>query len=144
MMDTSKESIKMCEMAKEIQKLADRYIDKWSFFYCKEHNRLNQWSIDDEAYYCLGWKQLHKLTIQSHRLNFQRLSSNSIWLPRQDQLQAMIIKDVYLLSEAFDDFVGDEEYPFTDFKSMEQLWLAFVMKEKFNKYYDGKDWVKFR
>lgn len=28
------------------------------------------------------------------------------------------------------------------FRSMEQLWLAFVMFEKFQKRWDGQDWVK--
>lgn len=26
--------------------------------------------------------------------------------------------------------------------SMEQLWLIFVMQEKYNKVWDGKDWIK--
>ncbi len=27
------------------------------------------------------------------------------------------------------------------FTSMEQLWLAFVMKEKYNKVWDGEEWI---
>jgi len=26
--------------------------------------------------------------------------------------------------------------------SMEQLWLAFVMKEKYNKIWNGENWIK--
>ena len=33
------------------------------------------------------------------------------------------------------------DYP-KQFKSMEQLWLAFVMKEKFNKVWDDSDWIQ--
>lgn len=28
-----------------------------------------------------------------------------------------------------------------EFKTMEQLWLAFVMKECFNKTWNGKQWI---
>ncbi len=60
-----------------------------------------------------------------------------IWLPRQDQLQEMLggLEQI-------------EDYPFFTLKgvakidSMEQLWLAFVMKEKYNKIWDGSEWVK--
>ena len=29
-----------------------------------------------------------------------------------------------------------------DLKSMEQLWLAFVMKEKYEKTWDGTNWIE--
>jgi len=29
------------------------------------------------------------------------------------------------------------------FTSMEQLWLAFVMKEKYGKVWDRKDWIEY-
>jgi len=77
----------------------------------------------------------------------------AIWLPRQDQLQKMIgdipldllssiacfsftdlrIKN-HLISRRFFD-----TYAF-HFTSFEQLWLAFAMKEKYNKVWDGNDW----
>ena len=90
--------------------------------------------------------------------------ANAIWLPRQDQLQEMLVG---LLEERLDDdrlrcvddtalsllrcFAGElatdglhlddwKEYYF-QFSSMEQLWLAFVLKEKFNKTWDGDKWV---
>ena len=79
-----------------------------------------------------------------------------IWLPRQDQLQEMVPEYSHFgLVGAFYDFVfcpqnpdrtkGDEakyvkDYP-KQFTSMEQLWLAFVMKEKFNKRWDGEMWA---
>lgn len=89
-------------------------------------------------------------------------------LERQDQLQEMVLPRGYdseglnsLLSR-FTFFVlhpykdKDEkisipcERPFFEaalyicsyFPSMEQLWLAFVMKEKYNKVWNGNDWVK--
>ena len=42
--------------------------------------------------------------------------------------------------ERLQKYVGAENY-LRQFTSMEQLWLAFVMKEKYNKTWNGKDWV---
>lgn len=61
-------------------------------------------------------------------------------LERQDQLQEMI--DDFKLPERlpwFYDFaVNDVPGKFV---SMEQLWLAFVMKEKYGKTWNGEEWV---
>jgi len=93
------------------------------------------------------------------------------WLPRQDQLQDMIdlVKPMhtrdgmYLLDRegclithdrehlhwVMNDFVDNGIHDFTgemtdyakQFTSMEQLWLACVMKENYNKEWNGEDWV---
>lgn len=59
-----------------------------------------------------------------------------IWLPRQDQLQEMVGCTAgswkIILSKLM-----DSEY----FYSLEQSWLAFVMKNKYNKTWNGEDWV---
>jgi hypothetical protein len=74
------------------------------------------------------------------------------WLPRQDQLQEMIIIEnakfpVYVLERKFNTFIdhiGEIYHPkiWQKFDSMEQLWLVFVMKEKFNKIWDGETWIE--
>jgi len=73
------------------------------------------------------------------------------WLPRQDQLQEMVLPGdarysgwfLYGLSEfkSIGNKLGwpTEEY-YLRFESMEQLWLAFVMKEKYDKVWNGKEW----
>ena len=80
-----------------------------------------------------------------------------VWLPRQDQLQEMLgethsvrpISLVGFLHQVLnEDLTCTEEVPcngcveeakyWRSFGSMEKLWLAFVMKEKFNKAWDGK------
>ena len=76
--------------------------------------------------------------------------SGCVWLPRQDQLQEMVFGFQYpdndndtKLAQLISDF-----YNFTMstyrryFTSMEQLWLAFVMKELYTKEWDGNEWVK--
>ncbi len=71
----------------------------------------------------------------------------SIWLPRQDQLQEMIDWNNYgsyhtslkvAMLEEFYKTVKISIEP--EDISMEQLWLAFVMKEKYNKVWTGQDW----
>jgi len=88
--------------------------------------------------------------------------ANSIWLPRQDQLQEMVSLDslkerhwwykgislTECLIWGMVDFVdaGTHDYIFCmkgyakQFISMEQLGLAFCMAEKYNKCWDGESW----
>jgi len=65
-------------------------------------------------------------------------------LERQDQLQEMVDNNTTPAKNLAKEF-GDWCFalPLTipnAFASMEQLWLAFVMKEKYNKIWDGEDW----
>ena len=68
-----------------------------------------------------------------------------VWLPRQDQLQEMVDGDDIdkrnrLMS--FDYALSNSSNP-VDWHirySMEQLWLAFVMKEKYNKVWTNNEW----
>ena len=73
-----------------------------------------------------------------------------IWLPRQDQLQEMVDSERYFerprsLLLSFYNFVdffnasGTEQYS-SQFKTMEQLWLTFVIKEKYNKVWNDGGW----
>jgi hypothetical protein len=66
-----------------------------------------------------------------------------IWLPRQDQLQDMVIDNfgtvrgknaVSLMLLEFHFFMNSG----VAFPSAEQLWIAFVMKEKFNKQWNAE------
>jgi len=73
-----------------------------------------------------------------------------VWLPRQDQLQEMVILPR--------DFIGNRPIVLTNKliewseiyhhgiytwgESFEQLWLAFVMSEKYNKNWIGETWKK--
>ena len=64
-----------------------------------------------------------------------------IWLPRQDQLQEMVkwttpfYHMLIELSVFYRDTAGIGEL-----SSWEQLWLAFVMKEKHGKVWTGTEW----
>ncbi len=74
-----------------------------------------------------------------------------IWLPRQDDLQKMVADTIDCPSHsscAIFINVGHRMHQWCDeawdywmrFTSMEQLWLAFVMKEKYNKVWNGEEW----
>ena len=75
-----------------------------------------------------------------------------IWLPRQDQLQEMVDKneDPIVLSCRFTKWVTgltclySESWGERDPHnwSMEQLWLAFVMFEKYGKVWSGTEWIR--
>ncbi len=64
-----------------------------------------------------------------------------VWLPRQEDLQKMIDWNDYQLIARFAEFVHHEAgLGSSPYKSMEQLWLSFWMKEKYNKVWDGENW----
>lgn len=118
-MDTSKKYIKMCEKATKIQSGSQFGHVKFNYF-AGQSLRIYYGGID---------------TIETHY----------IWLPRQDQLQEMLPNyDLDSLEVKFHLWLNDINYSSnSELKSFEQLWLAFVMKEKFNKYWDNEksDWV---
>ena len=129
-MDTSEIYIKMCEKAVEIQKL-------W-----KPTDGDFCWH-DNEGEECWGsWEypaQTSVVTV-SQKTPIDWWYS-WLWLPRQDQLQEMLDWSCWQLTARFAEFAHIEagQIP-SRFTSMEQLWLAFVMKEKFNKIWDGEKW----
>ncbi|OPY72522.1 MAG: hypothetical protein A4E63_01202 [Syntrophorhabdus sp. PtaU1.Bin050] len=124
-MDTSPEYIKMCEKAEEIQK--DHEPHRWDLYYCD----MNDLVYDYGTGFGPDGSDMH---------------SCDIWLPRQDQLQDMLTWDrAYYPLSVLQDYVRTmlqkRDY-YKQFLSMEQLWLALVMEEKFNKTWNGEEWVK--
>jgi len=132
-MDVSEKYIEMCEKAEEIQK---EWKDNSGDFYVSKTDHSTQ-----------GIR--HNILIST------RSKKDCIWLPRQDQLQD-IIKDNYTDKETNIPFLHPYNHMLWDLVdrlnqgdycikfgvSMEQLWLAFVMEEKYNKTWNGKDWIK--
>ena len=123
-MDTTKEYIKMCEKAKEIQK--DHEF---------EYGDLFQDVMGSKAIF-IPWEQNIKECPEYYR--------DCIWLPRQDQIQEMmeIPCTVWRASSLFrkvQKFIMD--YKELEPLSMEQIWLCIVMKDLYNKTWNGEDWV---
>lgn len=110
-MDDSKQFIKQCEKAEEVQ-------EQWAVYIG------NNWYVQSGG--CV-------------MLFDTKVDGDEIWLPRQDQLQEMVgyqIPSGTQLQLFFAFTLTQKRI------SMEQLWLAFVMKEKYGKVWNGEEWVK--
>lgn len=164
-MDTSEVFTKMCAKATEIQALRPRPDDEnpytpkqfdrdyVSHFYLPKEKRVEilKWD-NDEKHPIIG--------------GYNDDEEGAIWLPHQDQLQEMVYphpnwnpdaihecyqKPLSLLAWIYEfAYYRDNHTQKPEIikllnnydASMEQLWLAFVMKEKYNKVWNGEDWVK--
>lgn len=154
-MDCGSTYIKMCEKAVEIQR-------KWLLHdtegdYAVPTKTIKNyhgfWDLEAGEVCVVGNDGVYDLNIATPE---DIEDTGAIWLPRQDQLQAMLTKerqnwdDVLFLFWKFCSFdnsggIGKREnlfnQPFVDsFGSMEQLWLAFVMKECFNRIWVQNEW----
>ena len=149
-MDTSKTYIEMCDCP-EIQSTWKPKQGDW--LVAREYLDIPLVAID-------GLRE-GELVVELHWEDWDFLDEDtSIWLPRQDQLQEMVgftarsIGAIYrwASSEVYDlpddkenySFPHDEHWyrniPLYFNGSWEQLWLAFVMKEKHNKIWNGEEW----
>lgn len=123
-MDASKEYIKMCEKAVEIQAL------KPTEFGWIMSNRKTGFCYTDED---------NVFTSHEHICN----SSGEIiahefgtWLPRQDQLQEMC-GCVECDLQSFEWFYYNNHY---EGGTWEKFWVCFVMYKLHNKTWNGEDW----
>jgi len=142
-MDTTKKYIEMCEKAakEDLPSVYDK-MELLDFIAMEQTVRKRDFEVMSGLQV---WHRLAPLTpIDSNRL--------LIKLFRQEQLQKMVINksikhNIWALHCAFHIWGGS--YPGSpqkfvnglSFTSMEQLWLAFVMQQKYNKMWDGKDWI---
>ncbi len=115
-MDLTKEYIKMCD-CEEIQK---------------------QWT---PKYYDIVFNKGGNVG------HYKKSSKNqSIWLPRQDQLQEMVETNPVdrlngWLEETFIPNKNHAHILVSRYNTYEKNWLVFVMKEKHNKTWDGNKWI---
>lgn len=133
-MDASKEYIKMCEKAAEIQKF-------------KEFNE------EDELYAFVDGDiiaNVYPIPIVFSNSHFDEhldydVIRRAIWLPRQDQLQGlcgnMFPPYTNMIKNVTYHCAGNEAY-WDCFDSGEQFWLAYYMATKQDKHWNGADWIK--
>jgi len=124
-MDTTPEYIKMCEKATEIQALHDITDYEHDCVFCRNCQEVCH--EDSGYYFCCG-------------------ETDGLWLPLQDQLQGMVFPKAFSVHDL------DKFYNWADkrietlhgceLESWEQLWLAFVMSELYDKVWNGEKWVK--
>ena len=128
-MDTSKEYIEMCEKATEIQEGWKPNEGDFSRDGSGGIFIIDGWSIG-------GFRKFRKDNSDQHA-----------WLPRQDQLQEMImetghISNYFTLMRMFTNITcGSKMHFYHTLKTLEQLWLAFVMKELYQKIWKDHEWI---
>ncbi len=130
-MDTSETYIKMCEKAKKI--LPEHKYETGDWYSTVFHD---------------GVFLVQDLDAWADVPLYLRHPSECFPVYRQDQLQEMVgirtPEDFERFHQSFS-FPWEGEFGIPDYMgvctSMEQLWLAFVMKEKYGKTWDGEDWV---
>ena len=138
-MDVTVEYLKMCEMTEELQKNWIPAIGDYIG---------GSWYIDDQdniGLTCMGIVQ--KLNPEGNK-NLVDCGGSIFWaidahflLFRQDQLQEIMKMECDdLIYELYEEWYIPENIS-NKFNSMEQLWLAFVMKNKFNKIWNGEEWL---
>ena len=127
-MDKSSQYIKMCESAKAVQK---------------------QWKPEFGDFFVSMSLDLTS-ACQSITSDLEKKASylktiKAVWLPRQDQLQEMVIEKYatpWDLAIAFSNVLMDDKTSYFDnFDSMEKLWLVFIMLEKYKKKWIEGAWV---
>ena len=128
-MDKTETYIKMCGKAEEIQ--------------CESFRHLMP---DDMVAYRIAHSVTTIWRHETSGLTTIPYSQTFIWLPRQDQLQEMVHDfepDILTLLNNFTEWcILDRQIWYKESTtSMEQLWLAFVMKKKYNKVWNGNEWA---
>lgn len=146
-MDKSEKYIKMCEKAEKIQKEWKPKI--WDIIHNKQLG-LPFATID--ACKTIGGRICAYITGASVGIITQQPTGKKhsliVWLPTQDQLQGMVGQGEIL--DRFYKFVTNPYHKKIDlipdelFLIFEQLWLAFVMYEKYGKIWsdEKEDWEK--
>ena len=125
-MDTTAEYIKMCHLAKEIQ-------DNTPFFSIRR-NCIYGNAVSGET-----GRWIERVNTDNYK--------QWVWLPRQDELQNILGNHIDQLNGLVG-LLADSYHPYgwdaylAGLKSMEQLWLAYVMYKKYSKKWNGKTWKK--
>ncbi|MDD5722635.1 MAG: hypothetical protein PHY29_02720 [Syntrophales bacterium] len=170
MMDTTPEYIKMSEKAWEIQVAWEPTYGDCIILKPQSVKYLNEidvptgkpvflgicaYILDKDSRYC-GDTDI--LLYDGYDESEGILKGNCIWLPSQDRLQEIVLPYIeqrvekscagWRLAKEFVETMGSLVWgrEWMNIKidpgSMEQLWLAFVMKEKYGKTWNGEEWVK--
>ena len=114
------------------------------FWWCKLHNKAARYSdeLQDVTCFVKGWEDCHTFYEWDER------DPNLLWLPRQDQLQEMVLADEILdrmgirFGESKHLFLTERFLPWAVLDTYEKAWLTFVMHELHNKLWDGQEWIK--
>ncbi|MDZ7580495.1 MAG: hypothetical protein U5R30_07720 [Deltaproteobacteria bacterium] len=140
-MEKNAEYIRMCTAAEEIQ---CRWQPVYGDFYVDAEGQIRCWISRTPG--PVRIKRGFGICVRDgviHLLKF-------IWLPRQNQLIEMAqipgCRYESVVQDFFDwtrqRYAHDGKTPGKLFRSMEKIWLAFVMNQKYAKQWDGKSWIR--
>lgn len=141
-MDHSKDYIRLCGQAQEIQTMWDgRHGD----FYATGAD-LVKCMVEG----CYPFGQIKQGYSVKYENGVLIRIAKCIWLPRLDQLMEMAQtkgRRFEKTTQAFFDwnkqlYNSMERLPKKLFTSLEQLWLCYIMEEKFAKHWNGEQWLK--
>ena len=115
---------------------------------CEASEEIQKWWFPDicDLYYDKSEKKTKPITFLAEKiwLTERTRGCNFIWLPTQEQLQEMVDRDWYKVFCKFLLWHWNSEPNAKEFasmfNSMNEVWLAFVMKEKYNKIWTGEKW----
>lgn len=149
-MDFSSLYFNMCKKAQELQQ--EWKPEDFDFYILKqEDDNYGMCGLDrsDIQIVDIGYSEADVNSFE-YKTEYDYYKTRCIWMPRQDQLQEIMEPDkskVYLIIEdvikqKYYDSSKNDFFTATDlYSSMEQLWLAYVMKDKFGKIWDGNQWI---
>ena len=141
-MDITKIYVDRCEKSFELQGLWKPEMGDWF------HAEHTDWQIGQAGFAYEGeYDEVPRLMYDGRPIPYliAELSAEGwlheklIWLPRQDQLQEMV-KDTCDVVFCVANAVNDGVFRGQDLITLEQLWLAFVMREKYNKQWKDDTW----
>jgi hypothetical protein len=151
-MDTSETYILQCQKATEIQAMRPVGQDFEAGDFYGTHEKIRSGEHKGEVRW-MAW------VAENGECGMDQRGKTDVFLPRQDQLQEMVLPTIrerydnkVILGHTLDD-IGRVANWLTDIflmkvrehglksNSMEQLWLAFLMWERYQKRWDGGDWA---
>ena len=141
-MDKSDRYIKMCASATEIQSL---WRQDYGDFYHTQDGQVKCWITRSSR--SQRFRKGVGISVEEDGLI---QLTRYVWLPRQDQLIELsqipgrryenIVQDFFDWTKTSYGDAGS--MPGTQFRTMEQIWLAFVMQQKFAKLWDETRWAE--
>jgi hypothetical protein len=140
-MDKSPEYIGMCRLANEIQ---HRWQQSYGDFFVTESGRIECWLPAKRPTEVV--KRGYGVCAQQGVIRIARYT----WLPRQDQLIEMAQENGRRYESVTQEFFNWAKHPYGRqqeppsklFRSMEKIWLAFVMHKNYWKKWDFLVWKR--
>lgn len=142
-MDVTAEYAKMCEQATMLQHFKTQHNFGDLIYRDGKSWCVNGYDVNEG---CNQYRAIYNIDDSFFEQWFSEGFSETVWLPRQDDLQKMALKAnislQYLLVIMFPEFVANDRTPF-QVTTVEKYWLMFIMDLIYNQYWCGdmSTWV---